>query len=261
MDALRTITAGSRARRASIPALLCAGIMAAALLGVEKQAYALQGGEDPALLPVLIDKRFGMEGRHQASVLFSTTMVSKFTESTGFGLSYQYNFTDMLGVEVAGGYYFSDETKIMKAIRAEFGGNDPELSDLHQMQYTAMANLVFTPLYGKMSFASEWNPSFDLYVFAGAGLLGTRKLLPGGSAADLFRSGQYESSAGFGFDVGFGLHLYITDLIALRLDFRQFFYPDPDSGNINSKDMEEISGLSSLLQLQAGLQFNFGGED
>ncbi len=75
--------------------LITAGVLA--VLAGERTALALQGGEDPSTLPVLIDKRYGAGGRHQLALFFSTPLVSKFVESTGGYLSYTYNFTDLIG--------------------------------------------------------------------------------------------------------------------------------------------------------------------
>jgi len=92
----------------------------AAVLVTEHAAFALQGGEDPALLPVLVDKRYGPGGRHQLSVFVSTAMVSKFVEATGAYATYDFNFTDVIGVELGGGYFLSGESSIMKEVRDNF---------------------------------------------------------------------------------------------------------------------------------------------
>src|SRR5688500_2091821 len=94
-------------------------VRAAALLvtlavsSVEGEAFALQGGEDPALLPVLLDKRFGLDGAHQLSIAFSTAIAAKFVEATGAFGSYTYNFSDLLGFELGGGFFFGRESSIM----------------------------------------------------------------------------------------------------------------------------------------------------
>jgi hypothetical protein len=121
---------------------------------LEPTAYALQGGEDPALLPVLIDKRYGEDGRHQLALSFSTSMVSKFVEATGVYASYTFGFSDLMGIEIGGGYFFGRESSIMREVREKFGAQEPPLSDLFQIQWMANADFVLVPVYGKMSFAS-----------------------------------------------------------------------------------------------------------
>ena len=62
-------TLGAERRRSLRAATALAALLALPLL--ESQALALQGGEDPALLPVLVEKRFGGKGRVQTSLMFS----------------------------------------------------------------------------------------------------------------------------------------------------------------------------------------------
>ena len=230
-------------------------VVFAGLVAGQPDAQALQGGEDPALLPVLVDKRYGGENRHQLSAMFATSMVTKYTEGIGGYLSYQYNFIDMLGVEVGGGFFNTSETSIMQEIRAT-NGEDPVLEDQFALQWTAMANIVFVPIYGKMSFASEFDPAFDLYLLAGGGVVGTRRGIGFGGDGT---PASFESKTTWGVDVGGGFRFYFTRLIALRLEFRNWFYPDPSTAQTPATQ-QDIGGVTSVLNFQAGLQFSFGGD-
>jgi len=220
-----------------------------ALIGsafVPKYAHALQGGEDPALLPVLVDKRFGNEGRHQLSLLFSTSMADKFIESLGGGLSYGYNFSDMIGIELAGGFFNGQETNILTQIRGltSGGANGLQLSDLYQTTWFGTANLVLVPFYGKMSFAAELDPAYDLFILLGAGASGLRALQD---------QNVYTTSTGALFNFGIGFRFYLTRLIGLRLELRDYFFPEPGT-------CDSCTGFTNNLHFQGGLQFAFGGE-
>lgn len=221
-----------------------------------KEALALQGGEDPATLPVLIDKRFSGDGRHLVSVMGSTGLATKFIEATGFYLAYDYNFSDLFALEVGGGYFFGSESDITARVRQETS-RDPSLanplSDLHQLQWMVNANLMFTPLYGKMSFASEVDPSYDLFLTVGGGAAGLRRQ----QGTDDVRT--FESKVGAVINAGVGLRFYITRMIAIRFEFRNFFYPDPDS-TPNAK-ITDTDPLTFNLHVQGGLQFRFGGDE
>ncbi len=219
------------------------------------EALALQGGEDPALLPVLIDKRYGGEDRHQVSLMFATSMVGKYTEGVGGYLSYQYNFTDMLGIEVGGGFFATSETSVMQSVRARTS-EEPFFSDQYALQWTGMANVVFVPVYGKMSFASEFDPAFDLFLLAGGGVVGTRRGNGFGGTGD---PESFDSSTTWGVDVGGGVRLYLTPLIALRLEVRSWFYPDPADPPAGA-NQTDIGGVTSVINFQAGVQFAFGGD-
>jgi outer membrane beta-barrel protein len=250
---------------------LAVSVALAVSAGASQKAYALQGGEDPALLPTLLDKRFGMGGRHHLSLFFSTSIVTKFVEGTGAQLGYQFMFTDIFGLELSGSYYFSDETNIMKEVRINFPGQDhPPLSDLFQMSWNASLDLVVVPFYGKLSFASEIDPSFDIYIVAGGGAIGAKRA-EGPPDAPL----PSTNTVTYGFNGGVGLRIFdldpwmpillfvpyliikpfdvLPDLgwngLGLRIEVRDYFYPDPS---------EEHGGLTNHLLFQAGLQFTFG---
>lgn len=214
-------------------------------------ADALQGGEDPSTLPVLIDKQHGAGGIHELSLLYSMGVVNDYTTAFGGTLAYQYGLSEMFGLELSGSFYGVDETPIMKQIRGELAGKspaqNPELSDMYGARYTGMLNLVFVPIYGKASFASEYDPAFDLFVFAGGGVVGAERQpdVTGGSA---------DSKLTFGFDWGLGLRFYLSRLFALRVEFRSLHFPEP------GEYTQKVSGLTSIRYFQAGLQFNFGGD-
>ena len=229
------------------------GITVGAVLALPGEAAALQGGEDPALLPVLIDKRFGHGGRHQASLMFTTSMVTKFVESVGLYGAYQFNFTDLWGIELSGGYFFGSETAIMDAIRAELN-QEPQLSDQFQLQWMGNVDVMFTPIYGKISFASELDPAFDLFFVAGGGFAGTRRK-SGGHRMNPNETFTTETTPAFNF--GLGLRFYFSRLLALRLEFRDYFYPDPAS---YPAPAENPGGLTWNLHFQLGVQFAFGGD-
>jgi outer membrane beta-barrel protein len=219
----------------------------------ETAAYALQGGEDPALLPVLIDKRYGPGGRLQLSAQFATNMVTKFVESTGAYLAVDYNFNDIFGVEVGGGFYYGAETSIMDEVRANFPSMEPPLSDLYQLIWMANVDAVLVPIYGKISFAAEYDPSFDVFILAGAGFAGLKKKT--GSESNPLPQSSISSGAPI-FNAGFGFRFYFTRLIAIRLEIREYLFPQP-----KDQYSPDASGLTGNLMAQAGFQFTFGGED
>ena len=229
--------------------------MGAVTFGQPGAALALQGGEDPSQLPVLIDKRYGGRNDHQLSLMFATTTFTKLTQGIGGYLAYQYNFIDMLGIELSGGFFSTSETFIMQRVRFNTGDEEPFLPDQYALQWTAMMNLVFVPVYGKMSFASEFDPAFDLFLLAGWGVAGVRR---GFGSVGEGEPERFESELTWTVDVGAGLRFYFNDLIALRFEFRSWFYPEP--GGEVPESGREISGFTSVLNFQAGLQFSFGGD-
>lgn len=255
----------------ALRALLASGVVFAGLAAGQPHALALQGGEDPTLLPVLIDKRYGARNRHQLSPMFGTSMVTKNTQGMGFYLAYQYNFTDMLAIEVSGGYFATSETSIMGEIRLEPNNlsREPFLSDQYALEWAGMVNFVFVPVYGKISFMSEFDAAFDLFILVGAGAIGAVR----GSSFDSQMNLTLDQTNGdpTTFDreitgaasVGGGVRFYLLEWLALRAEIRGFFYPElldaslPRSSGSNQAG-DEISGVTTAVKIQAGLQFSFG---
>lgn len=229
--------------------LLTATVLTSTLYA-ESSAFALQGGEDPSLLPVLVDKRYGMRGAHQLSLAFSTALATKFIETSGVYLTYGYSFTDIIGLELGGGVFFGGESNIMAEVRKEFSTTEPPLSDLYQMVWSAGLDLIVVPLYGKMSFASEVDPAYDLFLVAGGGVSGLKRQVgETGSTSSMQPT----------FNFGLGFRFYILRMLALRLEFRNYFYPDPEPNPTGVEDTTGTDPLTFNLHFQVGLQFTFGG--
>jgi outer membrane beta-barrel protein len=236
--------------RTTVAALALAGAFA------PTAAHALQGGEDPALLPVLVDKRFGAAGRHQLGVLFSTALAAKFVEGSGVTATYGYNFSDMFGAQLHGGFILSSESNIAGEVRCKLGAQEPPISDLGQFQWAAGADITFVPFYGKMSFASEFDPSWDFILSAGGGVAGVRSQ-NGITESQRARCpdstapvATFASKVSPTFDFGLGLRFYFNKLLGLRIELKDYFYPDPAPNE---------GGLTFNLHFQVGLQLAFGG--
>lgn len=211
-------------------------------------AQALQGGEDPSTLPVIIDKQHGLGGRHQLSLSFSGSILTDYTTGAGASLAYQYGLSDLFGLELSGAFYSVAETALMQDIRASFPSRsaEPDLSDMYGIKYDLLLNFVFVPVYGRLSFASELDPSFDIYVLAGGGLVGAERKYGADGSGTL-------SATTVGFDWGLGLRIYFSRLLALRLEYRSVYFPEPANYEAS------VGGLTSVQYFQGGLQFTFGG--
>ncbi|MEM1022744.1 MAG: outer membrane beta-barrel domain-containing protein [Myxococcota bacterium] len=240
----------ARLTRAALLGALSCGF----LLASSQPAHALQGGEDPSTLPVLIDKRYGNEGKLQAYLLFSTPLTGKFTESNGGILGVNYNFLDWLGVGLVGGIFATDEISVV-ADEVRQSGRAP-LPDLFRMQWMAGADVTFTPLYGRVSFASEYNPAFDLFVLVGGGLTGVERTVgPVGSTDSVSETTGYANA-------GFGTRFHFVDFLALRIEYRHIlmFEPDIPQGELNintGPDDAPSTALTNVQQIQLGFQVMF----
>lgn len=214
-------------------------------------AHALQGGEDPTTLPVLIDKRYGNKGKLYGYALFSTPIVSKFTESRGFQGGIGYSLTDWLGVGVQGGFMLSGEQDVVDEVRRN--GRAP-LSDLFAPTWMVGGELTWTPIYGRISFASEYNPAFDLYVVGGGGLVGVER-----EVGPVDQTTSVSETTGY-MNFGFGFRFHIVEMLAVRVEYRHnlIFEPAiPANELIGFEEEFEAGLLTDVPQLQLGVQVHF----
>lgn len=239
-------------------AFVGSAIMLAVWAGAEGRAYALQGGEDAASLPVLLDKRYGAGGKQKLSLMLTSAIITTLVQDTGLMATYQYSFNDLFGVELIGGYFLGTETSIGDAIRRQ--GIDPActpdsststcepLGDLFQMQWLAGADVVFTPLYGKLSLASELNPSFELYLVAGVGAGGVRRKQ---SAVPDTNASSHDTAITAVGNLGLGIRIHVLDSLGLRVEYRSYIYPEQADGE---------GGVTWNPHVQVGAEFTFGGD-
>ncbi len=201
-------------------------------------------GPDVDDWPVILNQQRTRRNKLQVGLLFSRTLLAKYTESTGVSVHVQYNFLEQLGVELNGATYLSGENALMEAIRVQVD-QEPGLSDMHQMQWLASGSVVWSPIYGRLSLAGAWEPTFDLYLLLGAGVVGTARKFD--STNDL----KSISATGH---IGAGTRLYLWKNFAMRLDIRSVHFPDPGS----ERPGQDVSGWTSSLVGQLGLQVDFG---
>ncbi|TVQ78049.1 MAG: outer membrane beta-barrel domain-containing protein [Bradymonadales bacterium] len=135
-----------------------------------------------------IHKRlFTKVGRHEIGV-----QAGGIFNNNGFALalaSYQYHFYESLGVELSGGYAF------------QFGDTDKMM--------LGQGSVIFSPIYGKVSWFTWAVLNFDLYTVAGLGAV---------------RYDSQPSGTGFMANVGLGTRLFINDFLSARIEFRDYVY-------------------------------------
>lgn len=156
-----------------------------------------------------IHKRlYSKVGRHEVSLNAGAIM-----NNNGFALltgTYQYHFFESLSFEAAlGGYAFQT--------------NDDNKIGFYQ------ASVVFSPIYGKISWFTWAVLNFDLYFVGGAGVASYSGLADGTSIMG---------------SVGFGSKVFITEYLAAKLEFRDYIY---------DRKLQNDSEISHNYAITAGL--------
>jgi len=117
---------------------------------------------------------------------------------------------------------------------------------------TILANVDFcwSPIYGKVSLASEWTMHFDTYIMAGFGAIGGEQVK--------------DSSFAFGMDAGLGARLFFSRSLALKVEFKDYMLFTDKVSFGTSENPTEKSDVQHQLMFNIGLSIFFldgNGED
>ncbi|MBI5495148.1 MAG: outer membrane beta-barrel domain-containing protein [Deltaproteobacteria bacterium] len=135
-------------------------------------------------LPVVDRKLYPMRFNPEFTLQFDYGLADKYTSHQGLRASALFHIWDNVAVEAYGGYLFGSESSIMKTLReksrsnreTQHNGREPALPGLQQLTYHLGVDGQFAPIYGKLSFVSEFEASFQLYLLGGVAMAGTRTL-------------------------------------------------------------------------------------
>jgi len=147
------------------------------------------------------------------------------TGIVGAGLDF-YVF-ESIGIGVNGEYFLGAQTTI------PVGGRQPAMPAYNRPVYTAGLDVLWAPLYGKISLFAESVLHFDVFLAVGGGMAG---LKTGGSA--------------FGPEFAVGAHVFFASWGAVRIELRDQMYEasrDPAANVAKS--------LNSMLAATLGFCF------
>jgi outer membrane beta-barrel protein len=143
------------------------------------------------------------------------------------GAKLGYHFAEWLSLGVGGAIGTSrptGSTNVCPLGRGCREATDPELFQVPGLiKWTAMAELAFSPVYGKLNVFAEKAVHFDLSLFGGGGLVAYRDVLSGDQlvATPGLTPGTATSPA---FHAGVGARIFLARWVALRLELPVTFY-------------------------------------
>lgn len=176
-------------------------------------------------------------GRYQFFAAAGLTTNSPWFLNLGFKANLGYNFNESFGVELSGMFLTSSEKEVAKEIR-ENNSLQPEKFVL--TKYNLGIDLVWSPIYGKLTTLDNTIIPFDMYFSAGGGTSGTNskeKTVPT-------------------IHVGTGQIFALSKSSALRWDYGWYYYqatPTQDSASA----IAPLKGEYSDLIFTAGISFFF----
>ncbi len=249
--------------------------------------------------PLILDVANTTNGRLEIGVMYTGSAIDKYSTHHGAMLDVNYHFLDTLGAGLSFSYYHGTLTNIVTSGRGIIGNKmgkcltdddlcdelDPNVPDFKQVTGVLTAQLVWSPLYGKINVVSELDVNLQIYLVAGGGINGRHKITAepcpdqgvattamgfprGASCPD---TNPYDSThfqlneAGFGegglFDdptghgmAGAGLRIYLLDWFNIRADFRALFFMDSFDFDEDSSTAD-TNYASFFYTVQAGVGF------
>ena len=205
-------------------------------------------------------RRLLVKNRFELTPLFESTISADFRHIVGGGLKLEYHFSDMLSFGAIGVASTSINTGLVNKISGTLEKSvdnttrepsvDEFLDHLNSMPFHGAAYLSLTPWYGKLAAFSQAYVAFDFYFQAGVSFGQLQSDCPVNICSDK-APGKSTPVAGMepippddnpnndpplnngtriGLYLGGGIHVFLSDFIALDLTVRDYAFSDNPSG-------------------------------
>jgi len=187
-------------------------------------------------IKVIEPRLFRKDTRHEFTLFIGVVPNDDFFVYLPVGLRWNYFFAEDFSVEVWGLY----DANIASGLRdfLQEKTNDALLVEIPQTLVTmAGVDVTWSPFHGKIAMIGEHMATFDFHIAFGAGFIGTEVVDPSTKLTE-FR-------ADVSGNLGLGVRMHLTDMLSLRLDYRQYFYPAAsEAGGGLAYPMEITLGVS-----------------
>jgi outer membrane beta-barrel protein len=245
-----------------------------ALVGVTTTASA-----EPRRLSSLHDdvavrhRRLLVSGRFEVAPLFESSIDADYQHTVGGGLKLEYHLGDMFSIGVVGVGSTSLHTSLVDKIvttlpdapnMTKDPSKDQFLDHLNSMPFHSAAYVSLTPWYGKLAAFSQAYVAFDFYFQAGVTFAMLKSSCPPTVCSDT-HPGTSVMSGGdtippdndpkndpplndgqrVGLYLGGGIHVFLSDFLALDLTVRDYAFSDNPSGADFNAD--QFVGTSQTL--------------
>jgi outer membrane beta-barrel protein len=249
------VTATSALRALSTALLLTALARPAPALAGNK-ADAFEGKIQP-----ISGQLYTKAGRFELTPLATLSVNDAFFNKYFGGLKATYHLTEFWSV--GGGYALGATSATGSAVvcPANQGCHPASAAELYQvpgrLRSVASLEVAWAPIYGKLNVLAEKVAHFDLALVAGADLVSHDQVLSADQAIRLGLKPKAESSIGG--HLGVEARLFLSEAVALRLEFRDLVYrvdvPNRAGSGLGAADVQnqllaEI-GVSVFFPLSA----------
>jgi outer membrane beta-barrel protein len=232
---------------------------------------------------VVRNRLYSPEGSIELGVDVSTAVISRLIDHQNFQAAFAYNFTNEWAIEAMAGYAYSHHTSIADQVTSEVASKSPtttptvdDFPDLWEIKWNVVAGARWAPIYGKLSLSAELPVHFQAYLAAGGGAAGLQRTsvtycLSASSVDDAGNSTctqpLVENRVSPVVQFGGGLRFFIGPHAALRLEARDYTFPDryqtniqraaAEAGDPNQGTYVSNPGFEHVVFLTAGVTYIF----
>jgi outer membrane beta-barrel protein len=220
-------------------------------------------------------RRLLVKNRFEVTPLFESSIDADFQHTVGGGLKLEYHLGDMFSIGFVGVGSTSLHTSLVDKVlvtlpdtpsaTSKDPSKDQFLDHLNSMPFHGAAYLSLTPWYGKLAAFSSAYLAFDFYFQAGVSFAMLKsdcpatvcsdthpgKSLPGANDMDIPPDNDPKNDPPLndgnrvGLYLGGGVHVFLSDFLALDLTVRDYAFSDNPSGADYNAD--QFVGTSPTL--------------
>jgi outer membrane beta-barrel protein len=255
--------------------ILLAAVGLLAIAGAEQQAEAERRQNSLAGDVAVRHRRLLVKNRFELTPLFESTINADFRHIVGGGAKLEYHFGDMLSIGIIGVGSTAIDTGLVKKIlptletSTDNATREPSVAEfnahLNSMPFHGAAYVSLTPWYGKLAAFSQAFVAFDFYFQAGISYATLTSDCPDTICSDPapgMSSGPggmnppdnnpnnddpLNSGSRLGLYLGGGIHVFLSDFIALDLTVRDYAFSDNPSGADFNANLAVTSDDSRFL--------------
>ena len=222
-----------------------------------------------------------VKNRFELTPLFESTINADFRHIIGGGAKLEYHFSDMWSFGALGVGAIALDTKLIDKIvptledspnaMTREPSKDEFTTRLNEMPVHGAVYASLTPWYGKLAAFSQAYVAFDFYFQAGVSYAQLKSDCPSNICSDQMdpeampdnnpnNDPPLNSGSRLGLYLGFGIHVFLNDFIALDLTVRDYAFDDNPSGadfNANLAVTDDDSRFLHHLFVGVGLSIMF----
>jgi len=243
--------------------IILGAMLAGIVLATAGQAHAQKRVNDLEQDVAVRHRRLLVAHRFEVTPLFESSIDADYEHTVGGGLKLEYHLSDMFSIGVIGVASASINTALTNKIVATLPTADTGMNDktpdqtqfmdhLNSIPFHGAAYASLTPWYGKLAAFSSAFVAFDFYFQAGISFAQLDSSCPSNVCTDTNPGGmenggppilnpKYDpplnSGTKPGLYLGGGIHVFLSDFLALDLTVRDYAFSDNPSGADYNADL------------------------